>query len=87
MKQRISRWLLGLLAALMVFGLTACGGTAEVPPAEPEEASSSPDRLAAAELIAGGVILALFLYEVLSADKNGSKIFLGQKTLFLKPLQ
>ena len=39
MKYRISRWLLALLAALMAFGLTACGGTAEVPPAEPEEAA------------------------------------------------
>ena len=39
MKQRISRWLLILLAALMAFGLTACGGTAEVQPAEPEEAA------------------------------------------------
>ena len=37
MKQRISRWLLALLAALMALGLAACGGTAEVPPAEPEE--------------------------------------------------
>ena len=37
MKQRISRWLLTLLAALMALGLAACGGTAEVPPAEPEE--------------------------------------------------
>ena len=39
MKQRFSSWLLALLAALMVFGLTACGGTAEVQPAEPEEAA------------------------------------------------
>lgn len=39
MKQRISRWLLGLLAVLTVFGLTACGGTAEVRPAETEEAA------------------------------------------------
>ena len=39
MKQRLSRWLLILLAALMAFGLTACGGTAEVQPAEPEEAA------------------------------------------------
>ena len=39
MKQRISRWLLILLAALMAFCLTACGGTAEVQPAEPEEAA------------------------------------------------
>ena len=37
MKQRISRWLLILLSALMALGLAACGGTAEVPPAEPEE--------------------------------------------------
>lgn len=37
MKQRVSRWLLILLAALMALGLAACGGTAEVPPAEPEE--------------------------------------------------
>ena len=39
MKQRLSRWLLILLAALMAFGLTACGVTAEVQPAEPEEAA------------------------------------------------
>ena len=39
MKQRVSRWLLILLAALMALGLAACGGTAEVQPAEPEEAA------------------------------------------------
>ena len=39
MKQKLSLWLLTLLAALMLFALTACGGTAEVTPAEPEEAA------------------------------------------------
>ena len=39
MKQRLSRWLPALLAALMIFGLAACGGTAEVNPAEPEESA------------------------------------------------
>ena len=40
MKQKVSRLLLGLLAALTLFGLTACGGgTAEIQPAEPEEAA------------------------------------------------
>ena len=33
MKQRLSRWLLALLACLMAFGLAACGGS----PAEPAE--------------------------------------------------
>lgn len=38
MKQNRFLWLLSLLAVLMVFGLTACGGgTAEVTPYEPEQ--------------------------------------------------
>ena len=41
------------------------------------------------ELIAGAVILAVFVYEALSADKNGSKIFLPADVslLFASPMQ
>ena len=41
------------------------------------------------ELIAGGVILALFIFEIVSADKNGSKIFLPADVnlLFASPMQ
>ena len=42
MKQKLSRLLLALLAALMLFGLTACGGgTAEVPQPEPEKSAAA----------------------------------------------
>ena len=41
------------------------------------------------ELIAGAVILALFIFEIVSADKNGSKIFLPADVnlLFASPMQ
>ena len=51
---------------------------------EPEETPPMFD-MALIELIAGGGILAFFLYEALSADKNGSKIFLPADVNLLFP--
>ena len=52
-------------------------------------AETSRDRGALTELIAGAVILAVLVYEVLSADKNGSRIFLPADVnlLFPSPMQ
>ena len=60
---------------------------AEAP--SPEEALSEAehreDRLSMVELAAGAIILALLVYNVLSADKNGSKIFLPADVNLLFP--
>lgn len=53
------------------------------PEEEPTPLSISPSALA--ELIAGGAVLALFFFEAVSADKNGSKIFLPADVNLLFP--
>ena len=66
--------------------------TPEEPVAEPA-AEDSPlaglQTVDLIELIAGAVILVLFIFEVVSADKNGSKIFLPADVnlLFSSPMQ
>ncbi len=55
---------------------------------QPEEEASTPlpiSPTALAELIAGGAVLALFFFEAVSADKNGSRIFLPADVNLLFP--
>jgi len=55
---------------------------------EPESAipdSSGADKLEIVELAAGGIILLFFAYEAISADKNGSRIFLPADVNLLFP--
>ena len=61
-------------------------------PTEPAEAEAWPEWLTASaivELVAGGVVLALLVFEALSADKNGSAIFLPAdvNVLFSAPMK
>ena len=60
----------------------------ELPP-EIEELTEPRDVMGLVELIAGAVILGVLLYEVLSADRNGSKIFLPADVnlLFSSPMR
>ena len=57
--------------------------------AEPQPEEESPplsiSPSALAELIAGGAVLALFFFEAVSADKNGSRIFLPADVNLLFP--
>jgi len=70
-------------------------GQVEVVPEDPENGGEDISQeehqlvLQMAELIAGGVVLAVLLYEVLSADKNGSRIFqpADVNLLFAAPMQ
>ena len=57
--------------------------TETVPEKEPTPLSISPSALA--ELIAGGAVLVLFFFEAVSADKNGSRIFLPADVNLLFP--
>ena len=50
-----------------------------------EETERLADRMATAELIAGAVILVLLVFSALSADKNGSRIFLPADVNLLFP--
>lgn len=63
--------------------------TAIVEIAEPEPEEESPglpiDTAALIELIAGAAVLVLFFFEAVSADKNGSKIFLPADVNLLFP--
>ena len=52
----------------------ASAQTQEAPVSEKEEASLPISASAIIELAAGGAIMALFFFEAISADKNGSKI-------------
>ena len=63
----------------------ASAQTQEVPVSEEEEASLPISASGLIELIAGGAILALFFFEAVSADKNGSKIFLPADVNLLFP--
>ncbi len=67
------------------------GYTEEVPPQEelPEEPMSPQQAQTLIELVAGGVILGMFLLMSFSADKNGSKIFLmaDVNLLFASPMK
>ncbi len=65
---------------------------AEIPPEEelPPELELSPEEATAiTELIAGGIILAMFVFMSMGADKNGSKIFLPADVnlLFASPMK
>lgn len=57
--------------------------------AEDEEFQLPIEGTALLELIAGGVVLAFFVFEAVSADKNGSKIFLPADVnlLFSSPMK
>ncbi len=57
----------------------------DMPEEEGESLSMSISPTALAELIAGGMILFLFCFEAVSADKNGSKIFLPADVNLLFP--
>lgn len=63
----------------------ASAQTQEVPVSGEEEASLPISASGLIELIAGGAILALFFFEAVSADKNGSKIFLPADVNLLFP--
>ena len=93
--------LIFLLACMLIGGLIGLGAAKLSDAAEQnqeaaqtetleengEEPAETPDedRLALVELIAGAVILGILVYEVLSADKNGSKIFLPADVNLLFP--
>lgn len=63
----------------------ASAQTQEAPVSEKEEASLPISASAIIELAAGGAIMALFFFEAISADKNGSKIFLPADVNLLFP--
>ncbi len=60
----------------------------EVPPGE-EEPISPEEVLPVVELAIGGIILAVILFQIIGADKNGSKIFLPADVvlLFASPMK
>ncbi len=51
----------------------------------PEEELPREELYAVLELLAGGIILAVFVVEIIGADKNGSKIFLPADVALLFP--
>lgn len=85
-----------LLGVLIGFGAAALEDVAGVPEepvaeeiAEPQQEEDSLELsiepAALVELIAGGAILLLFFFEAVSADKNGSRIFLPADVNLLFP--
>ncbi|MBR4163739.1 MAG: CPBP family intramembrane metalloprotease [Solobacterium sp.] len=89
--------LLGGLIGFSIASLEEATQTEEIVEIESEEITAEfsleneigIDGIAVAELAAGGIILVLFAYELLSAEKNGSRIFLPADVnlLFSSPMK
>ncbi len=88
LKKLLKTWvLIFIVACVFLGGLIGFGAAMisdmaessepEITEEEPEEPEKPPliEKTPLIELIAGGVILALFAFEAISADKNGSRIF------------
>lgn len=102
LKKLFRTWVMIFLIVCMVIGgLVGVGASmiadmnGDTEQIEPEEAvESSPETMdiqtaQITELVVGGIILAVLMFEALSADKNGSRIFLPADVnlLFASPMQ
>ena len=98
LKKLFKTWVLIFIVACVVFGGLIGFGAATIAnladsnepdtaQEEIEEPEKPPliEKEPLIELIAGGVILALFVFEAISADKNGSRIFLPADVSLLFP--
>ncbi len=97
-KKLFKTWILiFVVVCFLIGGISAGLSSDSVPPEDPgysdalppEETSADAEVLAIVELIAGGIVLALFVFMAFGADKNGSRIFLPADVnlLFPSPLQ
>ena len=80
-----SKMIAAMLEDTVEENAAASAQTQEAPVSEKEEASLPISASAIIELAAGGAIMALFFFEAISADKNGSKIFLPADVNLLFP--
>ena len=98
LKKLLKTWVLVfVLACFVLGGLIGLGAATlssmaesqkpETVEEETEEPEKPPllEKTAIIELVAGGVILALFAFEAISADKNGSRIFIPADVNLLFP--